>query len=311
MSRFSERPLRTSLSRPEPSSPFGFRPIRASLFWLGLAACFWVWISRQAAAAPEEPERPRSGQPTVRMGESWAEPKGEIPSAHEVLFRANQDYLEGRYAEAARGYESLLSRGDMNGHVLYNLGNACLRNGQLGKAILQYRKALLLLPRDGDLEANLEYARSLRPDRLEPDVEGSSPLRALTFWYRGLNLREFLTAFLVLHALLWAVALLRLYRPSEALSWAFVLLLLASVSTAGAAAFKWRDTLHASDGVILDKEVEVRSGFTERDTVLFVLHEGAEFEILGEEAGWWKIELADGKKGWIPARSADKVSLGS
>lgn len=298
--------MRTSLCRPKPSSPFGFRPIRSSLFWLGLAVCFRVWISPQAAAAPEELARTRFGQPTARMGDSGA----EIPSAHEVLFRANQDYLEGRYAEAAWGYESLLARGERNGHVLYNLGNACLRNGKLGKAILQYRKALLLLPRDGDLEANLAYARSLRLDRLEPDVEGSSPLRALTFWYRGLNLREFLTAFLVLHALLWAVALLRLYRPSEAFSWAFVLLLLASVSAAGAAAFKWRDTLHASDGVILDKEVEARAGFTERDTVLFVLHEGAEFEILGEEAGWWKIELADGKKGWIPARSAGKVSLG-
>ncbi len=247
----------------------------------------------------------------MRIGGSGAEPRGEIPSAHEVLFRANQDYLEGRYAEAAQGYESLLSRGEINGHVLYNLGNACLRSDQLGKAILQYRKALLLLPRDGDLKANLAYARSLRPDRLELDADGRGTLRALTFWYRGLNLREFLTAFLVLHALFWAAALLRLYRPSEALSWAFVLLLLASVLAAGGAAFKWRETLHGREGVILEKEVEARAGFTERDTVLFVLHEGAEFSILGEEGDWWKIELADGKKGWIPAPSAGRVSLGS
>lgn len=235
----------------------------------------------------------------------------EIPSAHEVLFRANQDYLEGRYAEAARGYESLLSRGERNGHVLYNLGNAYLRNDQLGKAILQYRKALLLLPRDGDLKSNLAYARSLRPDRLDPEADAGSTLRAFTFWYRGMNLRELLTAFLVFHALFWVVALLRLYRPSEALAWAFALLLLASAVAAGSAAFKWRETLRGSDGVILEKEVQVRAGFTERDTVLFVLHEGAEFSILGEEAGWWKIELADGKKGWIPAYCAGRVSLGS
>lgn len=295
------------MTRTEPLRRFGFHPARAGLFLLGLVACFC--LGRDGAGSSEQASPPLSASPALGAGVAEPAPSREIPSAHEVLFRANQDYLEGRYAEAAQGYERLLSRGDINGHVLYNLGNAYLRDGQLGKAILQYRKALLLIPRDGDLKANLAHARSLRLDRLEPESDARSTLRVLTFWYRGMNLGEFLGAFLALHALFWAVALLRLYRPSEALSWAFALLLAASALAAGSAALKWRQTLNGSDGVVLEKEVQARAGFTERDTVLFVLHEGAEFTILGEEAGWWKIELADGKKGWIPARSAGKVSL--
>ena len=292
-------------------------PFKGLCFFLFRSGPFWLWLlpffclGQDGAGASEHAGPPLSAPPAIGAGAAEPAPSPEIPSAHELLFRANQDYLEGRYTEAAQGYESLLSRGEINGHVLYNLGNAYLRDGQLGRAILQYRKALLLLPRDGDLKANLAYARSLRLDRLEPESEARSTLGVLTFWYRGLNLEEFLGAFLALHALFWAVALLRLYRPSEALSWAFALLLATSALAAGSAAFKWRQTLNGSDGVVLEKEVQARAGFTERDTVLFVLHEGAEFTILGEEADWWKIELADGKKGWIPARSAGRVSFGS
>jgi len=53
----------------------------------------------------------------------------------------------------------------------------------------------------------------------------------------------------------------------------------------------------------------VRAGFSRNDTTLFVLHEGAEFTILDEEQGWWKIALADGKKGWVNAESVGRVAL--
>lgn len=290
-----------------PSKGLCFSLFRAGILCLWLLPC--LCLGRDAAGSSEQTGPPLNDPPALGAGAVEPMPSRKILSAHEVLFRANQDYLQGRYEEAAQGYESLLSRGEINGHVLYNLGNAYLRNGELGRAILHYRKALLLLPRDGDLKANLAYARSLRLDRLEPESEARSTLDVLTFWYRGMNLKEFLITFLVFHSMFWAVALLRLYRPSEALSWAFALLLAASALAAGSAAFKWRETLHGGDGVVLTKEVQARAGFTERDTVLFVLHEGAEFSILGEEAGWWKIELADRKKGWIPARSGGRVSL--
>jgi len=40
-----------------------------------------------------------------------------------------------------------------------------------------------------------------------------------------------------------------------------------------------------------------------------MLHEGAEFTNLDEEKGWWKIALADGKKGWVTAEAAGRVAL--
>ncbi|MEW6443852.1 MAG: SH3 domain-containing protein [bacterium] len=228
--------------------------------------------------------------------------------AHEILFRANQAYLEGQYAEAASGYESLLEWGCLNGHVFYNLGNTYVRMGRIGRAVLEYRRAALLLPRDGDLKANLQYARSLRQDRLETET-APSLWRTLVFWYHGLNFRELLLAFLAFHALFWAVALLRLYRKSEWSLWLLGCCLFMSLLMGVSAAIKYRETLYSRDGVVLASEIPVRAGFTQNDTILYVLHEGTEFSGLGEENGWLKIALGDGKKGWIPASAAARLGL--
>jgi len=274
----------------------------------GLLVLFWL-LSLPLAA---QTGRDRTEQPAA--SNAGSEPRKELRDApgetHEVLFRANQAYLEGRYGEAASGYESLLETGQINGHILYNLGNSYIRMGELGKAILKYREASLFLPRDGDLKANLQYARSLRQDRIEAETNPTL-LHTLAFWYYGTSLRELFLAFLALHALFWCSALLRLFRRSEWILWFFGLSLLLSLATGVSAALKYREIFYGRAGVILAGEVPVRAGFTQQDTVLYVLHEGTDFSILGEEKGYWKISLPDGKKGWIPVNSAGRVAPGS
>ena len=63
--------------------------------------------------------------------------RAQARTGDEIFFRANQDFREGRYADAERGYGELVSSGQGNGHVYYNLGNALLKTGRLGAAILQ------------------------------------------------------------------------------------------------------------------------------------------------------------------------------
>src|SRR5450631_812344 len=72
----------------------------------------------------------------------------------------------GDYHESAALLESLLADGFRNGAVYYNLGNACFRAGQYGRAIAAYRKAKAYRPRDSYLDANLRQALSVAPGRL-------------------------------------------------------------------------------------------------------------------------------------------------
>ena len=98
-------------------------------------------------------------------------------------------------------------------------------------------------------------------------------------------------------------------RPTRSVTLMFWLSLVVSLALGISAATKAHETFRNEDGVILAEECPVRAGFSRNDTALFVLHEGAEFTILDEEKGWWKIALADGKKGWVTAQAGGRVAF--
>jgi len=93
----------------------------------------------------------------------------DAPSVEELYFEANRAYKEDRYQAAVDGYLKLIDRGFTHGHLFYNLGNACFRSGQLGRAILNYKRAQLLIPRDADLNFNLRYALDQTQDAITTD----------------------------------------------------------------------------------------------------------------------------------------------
>jgi tetratricopeptide (TPR) repeat protein len=88
--------------------------------------------------------------------------------ADQAFFNGNGLYEKGDYAGAAAEYEKVRSMGLESGNLYYNLGNAYVKEGKLAEAILSYRRALRLMPRDGDLEANLGYADLSVKDRFPP-----------------------------------------------------------------------------------------------------------------------------------------------
>ena len=70
------------------------------------------------------------------------------PSPGELMARANVHYDREEYAEAIQQYEALIGQGYRDAAVHYNLGNAYLESGDLGRAILNYLRAEELSPRD-------------------------------------------------------------------------------------------------------------------------------------------------------------------
>ena len=85
-------------------------------------------------------------------------PAAQVEAA--VTFdEANRAFAEGRFKEAAKDYEALIAQKGYSAQVLFNLGNAYFRDGQVGAAILNYERAQLLAPNDPDVVANLNFAR--------------------------------------------------------------------------------------------------------------------------------------------------------
>jgi len=242
------------------------------------------------------------------------------PSPHEIskepldapslFMEAHKNYTEGRYTQATHLYEKLIHSGIRNGEIFYNLGNSYFKMGMLGKAIVSYRLAEIYLPRDEELKANVSYARQLTKDRIE-SKQFLSFIKQFCFWYSTLNVRELLLVFLIGHLLLWSLAAIKIFWKNEYANLILLINLAVVVVLGFSLALRLYNYSYATGGVVLAKEITVRSGNGINNTALFQLHDGAEFRITKQEKEWIQIKLADGKRGWVESRWVGKCRLNS
>ena len=75
----------------------------------------------------------------------------------QMFIQAGKAYDEGAPAEAVRQYSQFLDEGYLSKEILFNLANAHFKAGASGAAMLNYRRAWYLAPRDPDILANLRF----------------------------------------------------------------------------------------------------------------------------------------------------------
>jgi tetratricopeptide (TPR) repeat protein len=228
----------------------------------------------------------------------------DTPSAEELYFEANRAYKEDRYPKAIDGYLELIGQGYVNGHLYYNLGNACFRAGQIGRAILNYKRAQLLIPRDADLNFNLHYALDQTQDAISAD---QNFLNQAFFWLGDITFRELMWGFAVLNILFWGILLLRLFVRPEWTYYFFIVLLIFWLVGGASLGVKWHQLKTDLRAVILTGEVDVLAGPDSKDTVLFKLHEGTTIHRERVEDDWSLIRLSENKRGWLKSNTIEEV----
>ncbi len=240
----------------------------------------------------------------------------EIFAEANSLFRqANEqsatdpDAARETYAKAILRFERLIREGGIeNGKLYYNIGNAHFRARDIGRAIVNYRRAYDLMPHDANLVQNLEFARSRRVDRIEVPAK-RKVAETLFFWHYDLPpaVKANLFGWAVLLA--WGAATALLFRRENWLPWltggsaAVAVLMLISLNLDAQAAANIRE------GVIVAGDVVARKGDSDTYEPSFKepLHAGTEFRILEERAGWIHAELGDGRSCWLPAKAVERV----
>ena len=219
--------------------------------------------------------------------------------------QGNAAYEAGNYETAVQAYESLIKAGLESKDVYFNLGNAWLKQGRLGPAILNYRRALRLDPSDDDAAANLAYARARTQDATPQDAPDPFPwLTALrpgadtagVLYLVGFNV--FALLFALRYSLKKPPALL---GPLTASSAAVLALLMVGFW------FEARAEGESAGAVVTAESSEVKSGPGDDYTVAFVVHEGTEVATGRTSGKWTEITVTSELKGWVATRAIEVI----
>jgi tetratricopeptide (TPR) repeat protein len=224
--------------------------------------------------------------------------------------RGNELYRAGKYQEAVKEYESIITQGKVSAELYFNLGNAYYRDRQLARAILSYERAAQLHPNDPDIEHNLKLAYLKTVDRIEPvpdmfliqwmhaagSLMPSETVRVLFIFSWILLFGSLATMYLVLRP-----GVLRATRILFFISCALVTLCAAMVGIQS-----FRDTAQ-DKAIIIAQTVTAKSSPDAKAVDAFVIHEGVKVKLTDSVGEWVKVTLVDGKIGWIPAEQCERI----
>lgn len=224
-------------------------------------------------------------------------------SASELFAKANQLYQQGKFKESAQLYQRLIAMGYNSPTLWYNLGNAYVKSGQTGKAVVAYERALRFAPRDSDLRENLLLISP--PENLRKPFILLRPFVAFINYFSLNELFMLCEIFYVCTCLMLIASLLRLLpiarRLIKPVLILFVLFLIFF-------AVNFYQEVMTTYGVIVHDKTIARSGPGNEFTEIMVLPEGTKFRLLAEQSdGWAKIRIPDGLTGFVPSSAFEKI----
>lgn len=223
------------------------------------------------------------------------------------------------FRSSADDWRRVIAEGGNGPAAWFNLGNAELRAGTLGKAIAAYRRAERLDPIDDDIAANLAEARRRVARPIEADATDLTFANLNRWWNVISEPTRFGTA-AITWTCLWFLLLWRRSRPVErriterestTVIWRSIIIItaMAGVLSAGTIVIDRLLPEGGTAGVLTRADVELRTGngLSFEPAIDEPLSEGVEFGILERRPGWWRIRLPDGTNGWIESKDGESV----
>ncbi|MCP4681147.1 MAG: hypothetical protein GY864_02295 [Desulfobacterales bacterium] len=226
------------------------------------------------------------------------------------LITSDPEAAKDLYLKSAMRFEKIVKHGGIhNGKLYYNIANAYFRINDIGRAILNYRRAMQYIPNNPNLRQNLEYARAMRLDKID-EAQKTKVFRTLFFWHYDLSVKIRIIIFTVFFLSLWTLASIRLFFKKPFLKWCMAFSLGLSLLFTVSLAVDAVSLQKISHGVIIDSEIIARKGNGETYEPAFKepLHAGTEFTLIEDRGKWFHIKLPDSRTCWVPAISVELVN---
>lgn len=215
-------------------------------------------------------------------------------AAREDFVRGNACYAAGDFAGASNAYEQAVRRGDYTANLFYNLADAYYRQGNRGRAILNYQRALILDPSHAEANANLAFVRGTK----------AAPLTQ-TGWV--LAVLPWLTAgagWLAVLGLLIVVAVRRARGAGVALLTTGLLACTTGIVTIRSLDDNAANTARA---VVVADNAPALYAPADNSKVVTRLTAGGEVRVLSDQGAWVYALLGDGTRAWLAADKIERV----
>jgi tetratricopeptide (TPR) repeat protein len=222
---------------------------------------------------------------------------GSSQTGDDLFAKANTEFAEGNFKAAIADYKAVVGSGEWSANLFYDLGNAYFRDGDFGRAILNYDRALRLDRHHPEADANLRIAHDqahsleLAPSALER--------------YLNFGTANFFT---VAGAIFfWLMITLLILRPSRVL---FAIAGLFLTAICGFVAYRLeKGTRGKGLAIVIAENTEARVATVDSAKSILALPAGSEVLILQERGDWNYAALPNDQRGWIAASAVEKVRL--
>ncbi|MEN8200154.1 MAG: hypothetical protein ABFR63_08790 [Thermodesulfobacteriota bacterium] len=199
-------------------------------------------------------------------------------------------YSRGDYQAAIRGFEALAGDG-LSSSLLYNLANSYAQDGQVGRGVLNYERALRLAPGDSDIRGNLELLRKengLFQEEL-PYGKRFAGLLGLNQWTVLV-----LVAFAGCGVILLLPAAYTLKKRQRAVALGLCLVLLATAITGAVMSYG-----HWHKGVVVIADARLRMSPFESAASIGAIQEGRLLRPGKTHNNYVLVEDETGRSGWL------------
>lgn len=221
-----------------------------------------------------------------------------------VLFtEANKLYEQKKYAEAAAKYQQLIDSGYQVADLYYNAGNAYYKSSQTGMAVYSFEKALSLKPGDEQIEQNLVLANQQVGNNLE-----SLPLLFFEKWWMQLQVLHtsagWTTGSIVLCWILAALAIFYFFMPNmkrPVFRWGMLVAGILFICYFSMAIWMQNKAYNSGSAIVMHTG-KVKAAPDEGSKDLFEIKEGIKIKVLDSTKDFSKVQLSDGKTGWISVK---------
>lgn len=269
-----------------------------------LSVCLCVFLFAVFFTKP----LPAQSLDTAEVMELYRQAREMFRQANE-LATSDPDQAEQLYRNSAMRFEKIVRQGGIrNGEIFYNIGNAYFKISDIGRAILNYKRAALFIPNDLNLRQNLQFAKARRIDRIE-EPQRMQVLKILFFWHYDLSSHTRMILFTVFFILFWVFAGFRLFFSKSFLNWLILFLAGFSFLFLGSLAIDTIYHYNREPGVIINHEVIARKGdsISYESSFKEPLHPGTEFTLIEKRGSWYYIELPDFRRCWVPEADVELV----